>query len=97
MPIPDLELANLRDINTGENLIQHNRNILYAPHFYGLPQNPVAELLEVPQIKRDQIQLSQFLGAGAFGEVHEGFLFMDGDGQYERVAIKVILLFQVYL
>ncbi len=68
MPIPDdLELTTLRDLQTGENLIQCNRNILYN-NFYGLPQLNDAELLELAQIKRDQITMTEFLGAGAFGE-----------------------------
>lgn len=53
-------------------------------------------MMEVPQIKCDQIRLGEFLGAGAFGEVHGGVLIMNGSGQYERVAIKVNVQFNSF-
>ena len=88
MPIPDFELATLRDLQAGDNFIQSNRNILYN-HFYG-SQITDTEISLLPHIGREQISLTEFLGAGAFGEVHGGILIrLDEDEAELRVAVKV--------
>lgn len=49
------------------------------------------ELALLPQIRRDQIVLTKFLGSGAFGEVFEGIAqnMFGSDSDNSRVAIKV--------
>lgn len=87
MPIPDFELATLRDLQAGDNFIQSNLNILYN-HFYG-SQITDTEISLLPHIGREQISLTEFLGAGAFGEVHGGILMRIEDEADQRVAVKV--------
>lgn len=49
-----------------------------------------ADIALLPQIRRDQITMSSFLGSGAFGEVYEGCVYnVDGDTE-TRVAIKTL-------
>lgn len=49
-----------------------------------------ADIALLPQIRRDQITMSSFLGSGAFGEVYEGGVYnVDGDTE-TRVAIKTL-------
>lgn len=82
--IPDVELANLRELPRGGNFI-HSNNILYS-------QGPLtdADVALLPQIRRDQITMTNFLGSGAFGEVYEGIV-KNVDGEPEtRVAIKTL-------
>lgn len=50
------------------------------------------ELALLPQIRRDQIVLTKFLGSGAFGEVFEGIAQCSTDSDNLRVAIKVRFL-----
>jgi len=84
--IPDVELANLRELPRTGNFI-HSNNILYT--IGPLTDSEVALL---PHIRRDQITMTEFLGSGAFGEVYEGLVQEDnGDGE-TRVAIKVIII-----
>lgn len=80
--IPDVELANLREMPRGANFV-HN-NLLYN-------QGPLtdADIALLPQIRRDQITMTSFLGSGAFGEVYEGIV-IDVDEPNTRVAIKTL-------
>lgn len=80
--IPDVELANLREMPRGGNFI-HN-NLLYS-------HGPLtdADIALLPQIRRDQITMTSFLGSGAFGEVYEGVV-NDVDEADTRVAIKTL-------
>lgn len=80
----DVELATLRDLPRNVNFVQSN-NILYSNH-------PItdAELALLPQIRRDQITMSCFLGSGAFGEVYEGCVMNMGAERETRVAIKTL-------
>lgn len=83
--IPDVELATLRELPRGANLI-HSNNILYT---HGpLTDTDIALL---PQIRRDQITMTSFLGSGAFGEVYEGIVKNAAiDDAETRVAIKTL-------
>lgn len=83
--IPDVELATLRELPRGANLI-HSNNILYT---HGpLTDTDIALL---PQIRRDQITMTSFLGSGAFGEVYEGIVKnVSIDDPETRVAIKTL-------
>lgn len=82
--VPDVELANLRDMPRGGNLI-HSNNILYS-------QGPLtdADIALLPQIRRDQIIMNAFLGSGQFGDVYEGVVKNGDDEQETRVAIKTL-------
>ncbi|XP_055536181.1 proto-oncogene tyrosine-protein kinase ROS isoform X2 [Wyeomyia smithii] len=84
--IPDVELANLRELPRRGNFI-HSQNILYS-------SGPLtdSEIALLPQIRREQITMtsSPFLGSGAFGEVYEGIVKGVGDGVETRVAIKTL-------
>ncbi|CAM1295286.1 sev (predicted) [Pycnogonum litorale] len=85
---PDLELATLRDMPNRGNFI-HQNNALYA--FSDIPTDE--ELALLPQIRRDQIVLTKFLGSGAFGEVFEGIAqngTFDSDSDNSRVAVKTL-------
>lgn len=87
MPIPDFELATLRDIHFDEHLILSNRNILYN-QFYGSSINNT-EIKHLPHIHLSQVIITdRCLGKGAFGEVWCGMLKTE-DGSEENVAIKV--------
>ncbi len=83
--IPDVELATLRELPRGGNLI-HSNNVLYT---HGpLTDTDIALL---PQIRRDQITMTSFLGSGAFGEVYEGIVKNASvDDAEARVAIKTL-------
>lgn len=86
-PIPDFELATIRDLQAGENSILNNRNILYN-HFYGSAIINT-EIKHLPHIHLNQIILTDIcLGKGAFGEVYSGIV-KNEDGSEECVAIKV--------
>lgn len=85
--IPDLELATLRDLHSGEHLILSNRNILYNPFHGSAFLN--TEIKHLPQIHLNQILITdRCLGKGAFGEVWCGIL-RNEEGVEEQVAIKV--------
>ena len=72
-------------------MILSNRNILYN-QFYG-PTLINTEIKHLPHIHPSKIALTdRCLGKGAFGEVWCGILKKD-DGSEERVAIKVIDIF----
>lgn len=87
VPIPDFELATLRDLHSGEHLILSNRNILYN-QFYG-SSFINTEIKHLPHIHINQIIITErCLGKGAFGEVWCGIV-RNEDGTEERVAIKV--------
>lgn len=81
--LPDVELANLRELPRGANFI-HNTNMLYC-------QGPLtdADIALLPQIRRDQISMTSFLGSGAFGEVYEGVVNCSDEAD-TRVAIKTL-------
>ncbi|GAB0094112.1 Tyrosine-protein kinase receptor [Sergentomyia squamirostris] len=79
--LPDVELANLRELPHGASL---HFNVLYTTG--PLSESDVASL---PQIRRDQITMTKFLGSGAFGEVYEGCLKNPEDPE-TRVAIKTL-------
>lgn len=81
--IPDVELATLRNMPRRNNFIQ-STNILYNTG----PLNE-SEIAALPQIKREQITMTDFLGSGAFGEVYEGCVTNVGPEGEIRVAIKV--------
>ncbi|XP_058444154.1 protein sevenless isoform X2 [Malaya genurostris] len=84
--IPDVELANLRELPRRGNFI-HSNNILYI-------SGPLtdSEIALLPQIRREQITMtsSPFLGSGAFGEVYEGIVKGVGGEAETRVAIKTL-------
>ncbi|XP_062538059.1 proto-oncogene tyrosine-protein kinase ROS isoform X4 [Armigeres subalbatus] len=84
--IPDVELANLRELPRRGNFI-HSNNILYS-------SSPLtdSEIALLPQIRREQISMtsSPFLGSGAFGEVYEGIVKGVGGEAETRVAIKTL-------
>ncbi|XP_055602255.1 proto-oncogene tyrosine-protein kinase ROS isoform X2 [Uranotaenia lowii] len=84
--IPDVELANLRELPRRGNFI-HSNNILYSA-------GPLtdSEIALLPQIRREQISMtsSPFLGSGAFGEVYEGIVKGVGGETETRVAIKTL-------
>ncbi|XP_065076468.1 proto-oncogene tyrosine-protein kinase ROS isoform X3 [Ochlerotatus camptorhynchus] len=84
--IPDVELANLRELPRRGNFI-HSNNILYS-------SSPLtdSEIALLPQIRREQISMtsSPFLGSGAFGEVYEGIVKGVGADAETRVAIKTL-------
>lgn len=87
IPIPDLELATLRELHHGDHLILSNHNILYN-NFYGTSQMNT-EIALLPHIRREKITITDLcLGKGAFGEVHGGVVRSDNLTE-ERVAIKV--------
>ncbi|CAG9858272.1 unnamed protein product [Phyllotreta striolata] len=78
---PDGELVRLRDMPTRGI---HRTNLLYE-------QPTEEELKLLPQIKREQITLTQFLGSGAFGEVFEGKAKgIDGINVETKVAVKTL-------
>ncbi|XP_057670694.1 proto-oncogene tyrosine-protein kinase ROS isoform X2 [Diorhabda carinulata] len=81
--LPDVELAILRELpKTGV----HNTNILYFS-----AQPTAEELRHLPQIRREQITLTKFLGSGAFGEVFEGKAKgIDNTNGDTRVAVKTL-------
>ena len=57
------------------------------------------EVASLPHVCRDQLDLTQFLGSGAFGEVYEGVardIRPDAPGPI-RCAIKVTAVLQSYL
>uniref|UniRef100_T1IRG8 receptor protein-tyrosine kinase n=1 Tax=Strigamia maritima TaxID=126957 RepID=T1IRG8_STRMM len=83
-----LELATLQELPHNGNFI-HQTNILYSVGNNFMDE----ELAALPQIGRDQIVLTKFLGSGAFGEVFEGFsrdLTTDDNDDDRRVAIKTL-------
>lgn len=54
------------------------------------------ELISLPQVQRDQIILTKFLGSGAFGEVFEGVVYgLNHETPSLRIAIKVRKPFSV--
>lgn len=77
----DLELATLQEMPRNENLIQTN-NMLY--------RLTDADIAFLPQIRREQIKMSCFLGSGAFGEVYEGCVYNVANEPDTRVAIKTL-------
>lgn len=80
----DVELATLPHLPRNGTFVQSN-NILYS--FGPITDGDIALL---PQIRRDQITIANFLGSGAFGEVYEGFLLNVGTELETRVAIKTL-------
>ncbi|XP_037919299.1 protein sevenless isoform X2 [Hermetia illucens] len=82
--LSDVELANLRELPRGGNFI-HTTNILYMP-------GPLtdADVALLPQIRRDQITMSNLLGSGAFGEVYEGCVKNVNNVVETKVAIKTL-------
>lgn len=83
--LPDVELATLRELPRGANMI-HSNNVLYT-------HGPLtdADIALLPQIRRDQITMTSFLGSGAFGEVYEGIVKnATADDAETRVAIKTL-------
>lgn len=63
-----------------------SNNILYS--FGPITDCDIALL---PQIRREQITIANFLGSGAFGEVYEGFVRNVSSAELEtRVAIKTL-------
>ncbi|XP_063703914.1 proto-oncogene tyrosine-protein kinase ROS isoform X2 [Culicoides brevitarsis] len=54
-----------------------------------LRELPHIEIAALPQIKRDQITMTDFLGSGAFGEVYEGVVKSLVEKE-QRVAIKTL-------
>ncbi|XP_023241650.1 proto-oncogene tyrosine-protein kinase ROS-like [Centruroides sculpturatus] len=87
LPIPDTELATLRELPLNGNFV-HQTNALYS--IGDIPTDE--ELAMLPQIRREQIILTKFLGSGAFGEVFEGIAH-DLNGENEppvKVAIKTL-------
>ncbi|XP_074032211.1 receptor protein-tyrosine kinase sevenless isoform X2 [Leptinotarsa decemlineata] len=79
----DVELATLRELPRRGI---HNTNILYASI-----QPTLEELSLLPQIRRDQITLTKFLGSGAFGEVFEGkSKGIDNSNAETKVAVKTL-------
>ncbi|XP_049539733.1 protein sevenless isoform X3 [Anopheles darlingi] len=84
--LPDVELANLRELPRRGNFV-HSNNILY-----GTSSLFSAEVSLLPHIRSDQICMtsSTLLGSGAFGEVYEGIV-KGVDGEAETlVAIKTL-------
>lgn len=84
--LPDVELANLREMPRGTGNLIHNTNIIYS-------QGPLtdADIALLPQIRRDKIVMTTFLGSGQFGDVYEGIVRGGGDdGNDVRVAIKTL-------
>lgn len=64
----------------------------YWGHYYfffsDLPTDE--ELSSLPQVQRDQIILTKFLGSGAFGEVFEGIVYrLNDEAPSLKIAIKV--------
>ncbi|XP_054720908.1 proto-oncogene tyrosine-protein kinase ROS-like [Uloborus diversus] len=82
---PDLELATLEDLPLHANFV-HQTNALY--NLFDMPSDE--ELITLPQIKRDQIILTKFLGSGAFGEVFEGIAYFSADVPALKIAIKTL-------
>ncbi|KAG5883190.1 hypothetical protein JTB14_018205 [Gonioctena quinquepunctata] len=79
----DVELATLRELPRRGI---HNTNVLYAT-----TQSSPEELSLLPQIRRDQITLTKFLGSGAFGEVFEGkSKGIDNSNTEVKVAVKTL-------
>ncbi|KAG8193693.1 hypothetical protein JTE90_024054 [Oedothorax gibbosus] len=83
---PDLELATLEDLPLHANLVQ--TNALY--NLFDLPTDE--ELLALPQIHKENIVVTKFLGSGAFGEVFEGIVNGEGESHHQtmKVAIKAL-------
>lgn len=79
-----MELATLQNLPRNGTFVQSN-NILYT--FSPITDGDIALL---PQIRRDQITIANFLGSGAFGEVYEGFVRNVGAEPETRVAIKTL-------
>lgn len=80
----DVELANLRELPRNGNFV-HSNNILYS-----LGPLTDADIALLPQIRRDQITMANFLGSGAFGEVYEGNVNNVNDEVETKVAIKTL-------
>lgn len=80
----DLELATLPHLPRNATFV-HSNNILYT--FAPITDGDIALL---PQIRRDQITIANFLGSGAFGEVYEGFVRNFATEPETRVAIKTL-------
>lgn len=73
------------DLPTSNNFVRAV-NALYSSRDQEYPTNE--EIIQLPQIQRDQITLTKFLGSGAFGEVYEGTV---KNILYENVETKVAL------
>lgn len=80
----DVELATLQHLPRNGTFVQ-STNILYS--FGPITDCDIALL---PQIRREQITIANFLGSGAFGEVYEGFVRNVGEEPETRVAIKTL-------
>ncbi|XP_022257171.1 proto-oncogene tyrosine-protein kinase ROS-like [Limulus polyphemus] len=83
----DLQLSTLQEFPHPGSFV-HQNNALYA-----LEDVPIdEELASVPQICREQIVLTKFLGSGAFGEVFEGVAYdLEGESSPPtKVAIKTL-------
>lgn len=66
------------------------RTLIYL--FSDLPTDE--ELSSLPQVQRNQIILTKFLGSGAFGEVFEGIVYGLNDVTPSlKIAIKVRIYF----
>ncbi|XP_052873398.1 protein sevenless [Anopheles cruzii] len=84
--LPDVELANLRELPRRGNFVTSSNAL------YGASALLNAEVSLLPQIRSDQIYMasSSLLGSGAFGEVYEGVVKgVDGEAK-TRVAIKTL-------
>ncbi|CAG9822767.1 unnamed protein product [Phaedon cochleariae] len=80
---PDVELATLRELPRRGI---HNTNLLYVS-----TQPSPEEFTFLPQIRREQITLTKFLGSGAFGEVFEGKAKGISSSEIDtRVAVKTL-------
>lgn len=77
-------MATLQHLPRNGTFVQ-STNILYS--FGPITDCDIALL---PQIRREQITIANFLGSGAFGEVYEGFVRNVGDEPETRVAIKTL-------
>lgn len=83
------DLATLRELPRRESFVQQNNAI------YGVGDGDVdQELALLPHIRFEDLQITKFLGRGAFGEVFEGTTCnLPGSNQYRtKVAVKVISL-----
>ena len=84
-PLPhDLELANLRELPIRGGFINANN-----PLYNQLDMITDEDLAMIPKIKRSQINLTKFLGSGAFGEVYEGVVDSE-DGVETKIAVKTL-------